>query len=457
MEASHDDFCRTPVANFKLRPWWYLLMIEMAGVGSLPVLTIGASLGLRQSFSNLVFSTFAGATIVVLLCGVSAYIGTTTRCTAALLSRITFGRSGAVAVALLIATCLAGWWGLQLEYFVNAAVKLAKSTFGLHLLPELLIPLVGCAMITPAALGIRAIGRLSYFAVPMAMGGIFYAFINVVCTGGFEKWCQYVPPPSSALSISSAITIVSGIVMVCALITPDLSRFAKTKGHAVGYIFSLHALAYPTTLVCAGLIAVAHGSSNILTFLVPPGYTWLIFIIMMSATWAINDCNLYSSSLSLAALLQKFRRSHLAIAAGVTGMILSELHISEHIVPFLTMLGYIVAPAAGVFIFHTITRTNPVTIEELQQVPKWRIAQIFAWLSGSLVGYLASPSTAFGLGIIKLTSIPALDGALTSVVVISTITIIRGLVLSSRPIPVTLSGSLQESNMPNVELVSNKS
>jgi cytosine permease len=164
--------------------------------------------------------------------------------------------------------------------------------------------------------------------------------------------------------------------------------------------------------------------------LVPNGFSWLIFLMMMFATWAANDCNLYSSSLSLAAILPKRQRSHLAVLAGIFGIALAELHVCGHMVSFLTLLGILIAPISGVFVINALERKVPVTELELSQLVDWRFSQLLAWLIGSAVGYMATPKVAMGLGLFHLTTIPTLDSVLAAATAMFVIAALRSRVRS---------------------------
>src|SRR5277367_3868348 len=97
--SSHDDFSRTPVKNFNLRPWWYLLIIEMGVMISIPIFVVGGQLGLGLSLKDLVVATFCGAAILGVVGALTARLGAVTRCSTALIARITFGRKGAGCIA----------------------------------------------------------------------------------------------------------------------------------------------------------------------------------------------------------------------------------------------------------------------------------------------------------------------------------------------------------------------
>jgi|JI8StandDraft_1071087.scaffolds.fasta_scaffold00999_11 cytosine permease len=413
----HDDFSRTPVSSGNLRPWWYLLVIEIGVMISIPIFVFGGQLGLGLSFQDLVLSTFSGAAILGVIGALTARLGAVLRCTTALIARITFGSKGASCIAFVLTMGMTGWWGVQTEMFANAVLHLAQQVFNVNLNREVLIAVGGVAMITTAALGIRAIGRLSYLAVPLLTGGLVYALTSLAAPGQLSDLLQYRPALGTTLGFGAAAAMVTGGFVVGASMNPDYSRFARTTKHALAYSIIDYALVYPALLVACGAIAIHFRSNDIMIHLVPPGLTWLIFVMMMFATWAANDCNLYSSSLSLAAILPKWQRSHLAIAAGIVGIVLAELHVVDHMVSFLTLLGILIAPISGIFVINACCRKEPVREVELEQVPNWRIAPLFSWICGAAVGFVATPRESLGLGLVQLTTVPTLDSIIAASIV----------------------------------------
>jgi cytosine permease len=309
---------------------------------------------------------------------------------------------------------MTGWWGVNTELFANAVADLAKEVFHCQLSREFTILVGGCAMITTAALGIRAIGRLSYLAVPLLLAGLAHALVNFSGAKHISAVLAHTPDGGCALTFGGAAATVASGFIVGASMNPDFSRFAKTRKHAVAYALSDYSFVYPMLLTVCGILAIAAGKSNVMLYLVPPGFTWLLFVMMMFATWAANDCNLYSTSLSLAAVLPKWSRSHLAIAAGIHGIILAELHVTAHMVSFLCLLGILIAPISGVFVINSLSRKTAVTQEELDMVPDWQVAPLIAWACGTAIGFLATPKASLGLGLIQLSTMPTLDAIIAA-------------------------------------------
>jgi len=414
---SNDDYSRTPVPADKLRPWWNLLVIELGVLISIPMFVIGGQYALGLNLRDLILATLIGGAILGLLGAFTARLGARTRCSTAMIARATFGSRGAVCIGLILALGIIGWWAVQLEMFVHAACALVAKISGVNAPRELMVFCSGVAMIITAALGIKAIGKLAYLAAPILAVAVCYGLTTLVGGGGIAVVEHYHPPSESALGFGAAIATIVGGWIVGATMNPDFARFARNEKHAIIYALGHYSFNYPIFMILCGIMAIGFNTRNVMDHIVPPGFDWLLLILMMLATWAANDCNLYSSSLGLAAVIPKLNRSKLAIAAGLFGILLAEFKLGEHMVAFLVLLGSFIAPAAGVFIINARDPRDPNNPEILAPVPDLRLEALIAWAGGAAFGFSATPRESLGLGCVHLTTIPALDAVLIAAVV----------------------------------------
>jgi cytosine permease len=411
---SNDDFSRVPVPAARLRPWWNLLVIELGVLISIPMFVIGGQFALSLTLRDLIAATLLGGAILGLLGGLTARLGAQTRCSTAMIARATFGSSGAVCIGLMLALGVIGWWAVQLEMFVHAGSDLAHKITGVNLSRELMILCSGIAMITTAALGIKAIGKLAFIAAPILSVAVCYGLTTLVGGGGIQVVQHYQPPSGTALGFGAAVATIVGGWIVGATMNPDFARFARNKKHAVIYALGHYSFNYPIFMILCGIMAIGFNTRDVMQHIVPPGFSWLLLVLMMLATWAANDCNLYSSSLGLAAVIPKLNRAKLAIAAGIFGIILAEFRLGEHMVSFLVLLGSFLAPIAGVFIVNAKDPRDLDNPEILAPVPKLRTGALLAWACGATIGLMATPRESLGLGWLHLTTIPALDAVIAA-------------------------------------------
>jgi cytosine permease len=419
-----DDYSRTPVSS-NFRPWWYFLTIELGALISVPVFFIGGKLGLALTLPNLVAATFIGGLILSVIGSLTGRLGTTTRCSTALIARSTFGSYGAAFISLFLALGMTGWWAVQTEMFSEAAIKLIQTLFNISIAREFMIAIGGCAMITTAALGIRVIGRLAYITAPLLFAGLLYALYSFLINNGWQKAIVYQPDLHNAIGLGSAIAIVISVCIAGSAVNPDFTRFAIDTRHAIGYIISILLISYPLVLIFCGILAIGFGSQDLFIHLAPTNCRWLILLLMIFATWAVNDCNLYSSSLGLTAVIPTLKRSILAIAAGSFGIFLAEFRLAEHMMSFLTLIGILIAPISGVFIAGAVEPRNILDQTKIASVPYWRIGPLIAWLAGAVIGFFTTPKQDLGLGLFSLTTIPALDSLLAATIFMLLINLYR--------------------------------
>jgi len=261
-------------------------------------------------------------------------------------------------------------------------------------------------MITTAALGIKAIGKLAYIAVPLLVLGISYALSTLFSTSDSTQILAYIP--NKPIPFGAAVGTVVGGWIVGASMNADYARFARNTKHAIAYALAHYSFNYPLLLIVCGVMAIGFNTNDIVSHLVPPQLSWLLLVLMMLATWAANDCNLYSSSLSLT-VLTGASRAKLAILAGIAGILLAEFRLAQNMVSFLVLLGVFIAPIGGVFIVNDSNMES-----EADETTAFKWVPISAWLTGAFIGVLTTPKEALGLGLFKITGISTLDAVLVA-------------------------------------------
>ncbi len=114
----------------------------------------------------------------------------------------------------------------------------------------------------------------------------------------------------------------------------------------------------------------------------------------------INDWNLYSSSLGFVNSIdtifgRRMNRAIITIFVGVLGTFLSAVGILEQFIPFLTALGVIVPPIAGIMVVdYFVLRRHREELAESRRTGSLPARQeqlnpvtIVAWVAASIVGY----------------------------------------------------------------------
>jgi cytosine permease len=122
----------------------------------------------------------------------------------------------------------------------------------------------------------------------------------------------------------------------------------------------------------------------------------------VTATLKINDWNLYSSSLGLANFVdtvfgRRFNRALITIVVGILGTVLSAAGILEQFVPFLTVLGVVVPPIAGIMVVdYYLLRRHRSRLEDSarssalpDRQEQFNPVTLIVWAIASVVGYIS--------------------------------------------------------------------
>ncbi|MFD8573248.1 cytosine permease [Streptomyces sp. NPDC059639] len=164
-------------------------------------------------------------------------------------------------------------------------------------------------------------------------------------------------------------------------------------------------------------------------------------IVLVSATLKINNWNLYSSVLGLINAVESLFKVRLGrvtttVTIGVLGSLAAAAGILDHFTDFLTVLGVLTPPVAGIMVaeYFVVKKWRP-QLDASRRVgrlpetePSWVPATIALWVLASLVGWLADRYQWWG--------IPALDSLVLAglgYVVLGRLGLVRG----ARELPVT--------------------
>ena len=170
------------------------------------------------------------------------------------------------------------------------------------------------------------------------------------------------------------------------------------------------AIAFPVLLLLAAALALTWRTPDLVSIMVQAGVALPGLFVVVLATWTSNDRNLYASALALSAILPGIDRWMLALGAGVLGTALAGAHILSHFLDWLVFLGILVAPMAGVYVADFFLDRSEYDPD--RQAPRLRKAPVGCWLAGSTVGVLTLPTSAKGLGLFQLTTVPTFDALL---------------------------------------------
>ncbi|MEZ9851309.1 cytosine permease [Vibrio breoganii] len=403
-----DDFELEPVPEKAKRSWWVISLIWLAIGIDISGLFLGAILSEGMAINDALLATFIGSTILAALAMLCANIGFQSGVSTPLVSSAVFGRNGGKLLGLITGVSLVGWFAFQADFFALILVEaLAKYNIDVSHFAALVGG--GALMMATAIYGVRALGKLSTYSVPLMVGLITLGLIMASGSqSGGER--ELIAP----MSMGEAISFVMSIWILAAIASPDIARYAKTRKDAIlgaGFGFLLGNSA---TIVVALLLTQMTGTDNLVEVFFTIGLGMVAITILVFAQWTTNSSNLVSGALGMSVALPRVPRPVWVVLMTIIGLAIAQFGMVDKFTAFLTLLGVTIAPSAGVYLaqYYFINKQD-FTFEAIQNVPSWKINGLLAWAFGSAIS--ACTAGEF-FSLFSITTISAIDGILASFV-----------------------------------------
>ncbi|WP_246570030.1 cytosine permease [Lentibacillus saliphilus] len=397
------DYAREPVPVGERKKWLSISMIWIAVGIDLSGMLFGATLGNGMNFTDALFAVMIGSVILGVLAAFCAYVGAVTGLSTSMISRYTFGLSGAKFVSFFLGVSLLGWFGVQAGFFAENAYVAIESVTGLNVPMPLLAGIGGILMMTTAIIGYKAIEKLSSFSVPLLLILIVLAIVFAVNRFGLEELSR---PVDNIFSIGMAISLVISIFVVGAVISPDISRWARTKKDAVLASFFGFFFGNSLMIIIAMILSRIMNEDSLTTIMITVGLGIPGILVLILAQWTTNTSNAYSSGLSLSVIFTKTNKAVLTLIAGLVGTMLAVLGIYDYFIDFLTVMTMFIAPIGGVY-----TATYYIggkTFFSDVGHKAFKLLPLLAWALGAFISWLTMDPP-IGLQLFTLTTIPSLD------------------------------------------------
>ncbi len=422
-----SEFAAVPIKDAQLVAWPRVAAIAAMVGFSLPTFLTGLEVFAGLSPIDAMWALFWGSLIVTLVGCITGYIGAADRMSSYLLVRVAFGDKGASFVNMAFAISLMGWFGLNINLFMDTVGRLAADMWGLHVPQIALAILASFCMTLTTLVGFKAINILSTLLIPVlvVVTALFTkaAFVNHSLTDFLAMGTPARAAGENAMSIGDGISWVVGAIIIGAIILPDITRFIREKSGAVYTAIICYLIVQLLVMFAAGLAGVssdvfesyfdAEGVSRtdvILKLMLDVNLGLGAFIIIIAGSWVLNSLNLYSAVLSTKATFPKLNSKWLTIGLGSVGVVAALLNILGAFEVFLWYLSIIFIPVAGVLIIDRFfIRPKTYNLETLADNNNLNIPAFTAWVIGAVVAILADRGT-----IPNLTGIGAMDALLLS-------------------------------------------
>ncbi|TDD27139.1 cytosine permease [Actinomadura sp. KC06] len=401
----HDDYSLVRVPDSARRSWISVAVQRFGQVSSFQQFMVGAILGYGMTFWDAVLAITIGSVLLEAITILLGVAGVREGLSTSVLARWAgFGRRGSALVGMLVAISLAGWFGVQNGVFAQGMHDLAGSP------PEWAWAVLGGAAITAVTTyGFRTMAWVGYLTVPAFL---LLALVSIVDALRHHSLGELIAsdPPGEPLTLGAGVTLVSGAFILGAIMTPDMTRFNRRPADVVKQTLISVTLGEYLIGMIGVLLAHAARTDDVVG-IVTSSSGLLGTLVLATAILKINDWNLYSSSLGLVNSIhvltgRRVGRVPVTVALGAAGTLVSALGIVHAFSGFLTAIGMLAPPVAGIIIaeYHLVRACRPALDRARRTgAPPPDPAD---WMPRALVSWAAGTAAAVaGLGSAALTSV----------------------------------------------------
>ncbi len=410
MSDDSREFATEPVPDHRTVGWLHVGLISAMVAFSLPTFITGLRVATAVSADRAVLSLLFGSLLLTVIGCITGSIGAKTRLSSYMLVRIAFGDRGALLVNLAFALSLLGWFGVNIDLFGDAVLRLLEDLFDVSVSPWMVELPAGLVMTITTVYGFRAINLLSMLLVPVLM--VVTALLISTSLGVRPVSEIFAERSSSSMALGDAISAVVGGVIVGAVILPDITRFIRQWRGAVYTALLSYLVIGFIVMGAGGLAAAALVNDDILDIMIVMGLGWAAFAIVIAGSWVLNSLNLYSTMLSVEATLPRLNNRLLVAVLGVLGTAAAFLNILDYFLTFLFYLAIIFVPVAGVIaVDYVVVRRSAYHADRVALQRPISVLAMVAWAAGALVALLGAE------GFVSLSGIAAVDAMLVAATV----------------------------------------
>lgn len=388
---------------------WIAIGIDLSGA------FLGVALAAGMDFAPAMAATGLGSLLLGLLAMACAYVGSATGLSTAMISRAVFGRIGGAVLAIAITVSMVGWFAVQAGFFgQNAQIAFTEFT-GLDVPVQVFTGIGGVLMAITAFWGYRSINRLSTVAVPLLLLLLIVGVVVAFSTRGTDALST---PVETTIGFGAAVSLVMGIFILGVVMAPDMARWAKTPKQAMAAGFVGFFFGNAIILVVAIVLARVMDASELMTIFFALGLGGIAVIVLILAQWTTNTTNLYSAGLAFSSISARLSRRSVTVVLGIIGIVVGVIGAADYFVPFILLIGTVIAPYGGVYLASYFTGRRTARWQHGADVPTVDVLSVIAWVVGILVALATTdPAAGPGFGWFTLTTISALDGLIVAFLV----------------------------------------
>ena len=404
-----DDYARSRVPDEANASGLRLALIIVGGTIGFAVFVIASQIGGSLGYQGAALAFGTGSLILGVMGAITSYVGARTRFSTYLLTEFSFGPKGAKIANLAVALSLVGWFGVISNTLGQATQQMILEAFDISVSPYITVFIASVLMVAVTAMGFSGIDKLALYLVPFMVVFIGYAaFLALSKSGGSSL------EVTNSFTYQTAISAVVGTYISGVIIQPDYSRFAVNTRHAIWSVFIALGVIFPMIQFFSAIPSMATGEPNVVVVMALLGIAIPAFFLLFLGAWSSNVLCLYSSGLSIATILERFKLRHIIIAIGVIGTAIAFVPAQAYLINYLVLLGVTIPPIGAIYIIDAFfVRRFKMSIEDLDSAVSFRPSAFVAWIGAAVAGYLSNQT---GVGV---TSIASLDSLIVASVLYS--------------------------------------
>jgi cytosine permease len=387
-QAGSDEYSQGAVPMSQRKGFFSLVFVWIGYVFTVTIMTAGGQIALGSpNFLSAVKALALGYAILITIGITVGIISMKTGMTFGLLSRYTFGNLGSIIVSLAVMVTLLGWFSINCHLIGSITNALFPAV------PQIPISIVAGILMTYTALkGVKIMNKIGMVATILVVAfGILSIVLAVKDAGG---WASLIAiQQTDVLPFNKVVTIAVGSV-VCGAVawTPDVMRFAKTKGTAAAVMLVSLGICAPFMILIGIIGMLVYGESDIAFILQAQSLLAPAWFAMIANIWSTAQGNVYSSSLNLANIFTKVPRTTLVIIFGGVGTIAGLLGLYNYFGSWLSFLASTFPALGGViiadyFITYNVGKRYPDLKLVHAHYPKFVWISIVAVAAGIVVNF----------------------------------------------------------------------
>lgn len=338
-----------PVPKEARKSWVNIAFITAGGMICVPSLVIGGTLVAEMSLGSALIAGAIGYLLTVMMSYTMGIIGADLGVPTCVIALPAFGKKGGQYIVSTVFTiALLGWYGLQTNICGAAFSQMMLQIFGWNIPVWVSSVIWGVIMLVTAMYGINALEILNKISVPaliiVTIYGTYLAAKNYGTAGIFEIGQNHT------MSILSAALMTFSFLTVVSILTPDVSRYQKTRADVFKASFAGILPAGVGLLALGCVLTGLAGNPDITVVLSDLGIPVLGMIVLILSTWTTNTLNAYSAGLDIVLMfkLKETSRGRVTLISGIAGTLLAVLGILDHLAIFIDLLGATLSPLAAV-------------------------------------------------------------------------------------------------------------